>query len=80
MQESYAVNSDILLLSVLINLRTLVLEAVESGWTMCTVWDLKLPLQFVHIGGGVHTTVVIMKMHLSFVQVSSDHKVPSACY
>ena len=74
MQESYVVNLDTLVLLALIVLHTLALEAVKFGWTMSTVWEVKLPLSIARIVDGAHMTVVTVKMHLSFAQVSSDRK------
>ena len=74
MQESYVVNLDTPVLLVLIVLHTLAPEAVKFGWMMSTVWEVKLPLQIARMVVGAHITAVTMKMHLSFVQVSSDCK------
>ena len=77
MQESHVANLVILMLLVLYSPPTLVLEVVKSGWTMSTVLEVKIPLRIARTMDGVHITAVTMKMHLSFVQVST-RVVPSS--
>ena len=77
MQESHVANLVILMLLVLYSPPTLVLEVVKSGWTMSTVREAKIPLRIVRTMDGVHITAVTMRMHLSFVQVST-RVVPSS--
>ena len=72
MQGSYVVSLDTLQLLVLHIPPTLVLGAVEFGWTMLFVRGVKDPLQTVSTMDGVHITAVTAKMHLWFVQVSNS--------
>ena len=53
-------------------MRALEWEVERYGWVMSTAWAMKPLLRDVHTVDGMYLTVITLKMHQSFVQVSMN--------
>ena len=53
-------------------LRTLEREVERYGWMMSTAWAMNRLLRDAHTVDGMYITVITVKMHQSFVQVSMN--------